>query len=112
MMPSFVGQGPVAVIPIDQTTSNALSFDQGAGLVGLQLPAALTSIAITFLGSIDGVHYQSVRKIDGTAYGLVVAAAQCISIPPGDLAAWPFLKLVCGTPEAAARTILTSVRTL
>lgn len=98
-----------AIIPISDTVSNAVDLGEMA-VVGLQVPSAITSTALTFQASSDGGTYAAVTKVDGTAYSVTVAASKYIVIPPADLAGIRFLKVIAGTTETAARTIILTVR--
>jgi hypothetical protein len=101
-----VSRGPTVTIANGATVSNAIDLGEKA-IVGIQLPSALTSTALTFTASdvIDGT-YNPVTKIDGNAYSITVAAAKYIVISPVDLAGIRYLKLVAGSAEAAARDII------
>src|SRR5689334_1690823 len=104
-----INRGATVTILSGQTVSNAVDI-QDQQIVGLITPAALTSIAITFQGSHDGVTYNPVTKTDGSNYSLVVAASKYVTINPNDLAGLRFVKVVAGTAEGADRSIILMLR--
>lgn len=106
---STVKQAASVTIANGQTVSNGVDLGELA-LVGMQLPSALTSVAITFQASHDGVTYAAITKIDGTAYTVTSAPSKYIIIPPADLAGARFLKVVGGSAEAADRNIILLLR--
>lgn len=64
----------VATIAASASLSDAINT--GGGLpVAIQMPAAWTSAALTFQGSMDGSTYQSIYCSDGTEYSIVAAVA-------------------------------------
>lgn len=110
-MPSYVGPSATFVIPISTTTSNAVAIDPSMSLVSLLMPSAFTGTALTFTASIDGTNFfQVTNASDGNAYTVVCAASKFIAIPPANLCAFSWLKIVSGSTEIAARTILGTVR--
>lgn len=81
---------------------------------GLQLPAAFTSTAITFLVSADGGNtYQALYEYDTTtddgsatrAVTLAVTQGRSYVLPVA-LLPWGSWKVVSGSAEAAARTLV------
>ncbi len=110
---STVRRGPDAVITIGTSTtvSNAIDLGEGA-LVGLQLPAALTGVAITIQASdaIDGTF--SLVALRGGAFSITVAANTYIALLSEETRGYRFIKLVSGSAEAADRTIKTYVRNI
>lgn len=88
-----------------QTISSAAKLGEKA-LVGLELPAAFTGVALTFqVSSSDAGPFQALTKIDGSTYSIVVAAGKNVIVPPPDLAGWQNIKAVSGAAEGADRTI-------
>lgn len=95
------------------TTSAA--FQTGDYIVsGVQTPAALTSTAITFLGSTsEAGTYAAVYDSENNQVSLTVAASRCVGLSGSEadaVAAWPWLKLVCGSAEGAERTLIVSLK--
>jgi formylmethanofuran:tetrahydromethanopterin formyltransferase len=86
------------------TTSDAINMN-GFDLVSLVLPAALTSTAMSFQASIDGTNFFTLYNTGGAALTVTVGASRIVLFVPGDLGAFPFLKLVAGSTEAGTRSI-------
>jgi hypothetical protein len=95
-------------IAVSTTTTPAIPTS-GLSLVGIQLPAAFTSTAITFLASLDGVTYQPLYNSSG-AVSYTVAQGEFIAIKPEDFYGIPFFKIVGGTSEAAARSFSVALK--
>jgi hypothetical protein len=91
------------------TVSNALDM-RGKTLVGLIMPAALTSTSITFTGSDDNVTFRALTNTSGTALTVTVSASKHICIVPADFASVRWLKLIMGSSEGADRTIIAVMR--
>lgn len=109
---STVGRSATITILSGATASNAIDLGELA-IVGIQLPAALTSTALTFTASdtLAGT-YNAVTKVDGTAYSIVVAAAKYVVIPPADLCGIHYLKVIAGSAEGADRDIILMLRSV
>lgn len=102
----------LATIAISTTTSAAIQTN-GLSLVGIQLPAAFTGTAISFLGSVDGTTYQAVKSTtSGTALSYTVAQGTYAAINPQDFYGLPFIKLVSGSTEVAARSFTVALKGL
>jgi len=99
-----------ATIPNAGTTSPAVSLN-GATLVGIITPAALTGTALTFQASptLTGT-YSPVYATGGTQVSYTVGTSRYIVIPAQDMAGVQFVKVVSGSTEAAARDITLVVR--
>lgn len=91
-----------------QTVSGAIDLGEFV-LVGLQ-NATLTSTAMTFQASSDGVTYVAVKKVDGNSYSITVASDTYTAIPMTDLVGLRYIKVVAGSAEGAARTVLLMMR--
>ncbi len=99
-------------IPISTTTSVAIPTS-GLALVGIQMPAAFTGTAISFLGSVDGTTYQAVyTTTSGTALSYTVAAAHYVAIDPVPFYGLLYLKLVSGSTETTARSFSVTLKGL
>jgi hypothetical protein len=80
---------------------------------GLQMPAEFTGTAITFQASADGTTFQALYEYDTAtddgsatrAVTLAVAAARSYPLPDA-LTPWKAFKIVSGSTEAAARTLV------
>lgn len=93
-----------------QISTNVVALQRGA-VVAFQMPAALTSTAMTLLAcdTPDGT-FLDVYTRDATPYSITVAASRYIVIPPADLAGIGYLKIKMGSAEGADRTIKCLVR--
>jgi len=92
-----------------QTASGALDL-QGLALTAIQMPSAFTGTSITFQGSFDGATYQDIYNTANTQYSITVAASRTYAINPSDFAGFRYIKIVSGSSEGAARTIVVSSR--
>lgn len=95
-----------------QVGTNSVSNkpQDGFGICAIYIPASFEGTALTFQGSFDGTTYKIINKVDGTALTYTVAADTFISVPPTDLAGFPYIKPVSGTAMGAARTVQFVVR--
>jgi hypothetical protein len=99
-----------AVIPINDTTSGIVTL-ANLGIAGaIQTPAALTGTALSFLVSLDGTTFTALYATGGTLISYTVAASRVIPLDPAVFGAFPFLKLVSGSTELAARTFIIYIR--
>jgi hypothetical protein len=73
-------------------------------------PAALTGTALSFQVSYDGTTYTALYATGGTAISYTVAASRVIPLDPAIFGAFPYLKIVSGSAEAAARTFTIIIR--
>lgn len=92
------------------TLSDAINCN-GQGIIGVIMPAALTSTAMTFTGSQDNVTFTALYNAAGTALSTTVAANRIILFTPGDLIGLQWIKLVMGSAEGGARSIQVITRT-
>lgn len=97
-----------AAIANGQTTSGAV-WVGGKVPVALQMPAAFTGTAVTFLGSVDGVTYQAIEP-GGAAYSVSVAASKTVPLVAVYFAGFAYLKLVSNAAEGAARNVVVMKR--
>ncbi len=97
-----------AIIPNSGTTSPALHLRDYV-LVGIIVPAGLTSVTMTFTASdLIGGSYVPVYDSDGNQVSLVTAPSRAIGLSAAEadaLAPFQFVKLVFGSAEGAERTI-------
>jgi len=96
-------------ISVDDDLTNALDM-RGNVLVGLIIPATITSTTITFLGSIDNGTFTAMYNTAGTALSAAVLASRLIAINPSDFASVDYLKIATGSNEIADRTITAIMR--
>ena len=93
-----------------QTTSPAI-VNNGLSLVGIQLPAAFTGTAISFLASVDGITFQPIYDtVSGTALSYTVAQGHYVAINPQDFYGVVQFKIVSGSSEAAARSFTCALK--
>ncbi|CAB4149581.1 hypothetical protein UFOVP558_10 [uncultured Caudovirales phage] len=93
------------------TTSAAITL-KGYALTAIKIPAAFTGTTITFTAcdTVDGTYVPLKVTTSGTALSYTVAASGYYAIDPTPFYGIPFLKIVSGSTEAAARTIVYSVK--
>ncbi len=97
-------QTQTVTVASGQTTSDAINLN-GFGMVALITPAALTSTAMTFTGSQDGVNFFAMYNVAGTQLAITLAASRVIEFSPGDFVGINFIKLITGTAEGSDRLI-------
>jgi hypothetical protein len=106
MYPKPVSQS--ANIASGGTTSQALRVG-GKFIVGLITPAALTGTTITFTGCDTATGtFVPIYDSDGTAVSVAVAASRGYGLSGAEadaLAPFPYIKLVSGSAEGAARVV-------
>lgn len=102
--------GFTATIANGQTKSGAVDLG-GRTLQGIFTPGALTGTALTFEAAptADGT-YVPVRKEDGSAYTLTVAASRYTRVDATLFAGLRFIKVVSGSSEGAERVLNLSSR--
>lgn len=93
------------------TTSAAINTG-GMALVGIKIPAAFTGTAITFTvcDTIDGTYVPLKVTTSGTALSYTVAASGYYAIDPVNFQGVQFFKIVSGSAESGARTIVYSLK--
>lgn len=87
------------------TTSGAADLG-GTTLVGLRMPDTLTGTSVTFKcgDSLAGT-YQTLQR-NGADYSVPVAASKYISLDPNIFAGVRFIKVVSGSSEGDARSVI------
>lgn len=101
---------PNGVIASGQTNSSTIATN-GAPLVGIQMPAAFTGTAITFLVSQNGVLFQSLHTgLTATLLSYTVAAGYYVAINPVDFYGVAFIQIVSNQVEGASRTFNCSLK--
>lgn len=93
-----------ASIPISTTTSGVVTTN-GMSLVGIQVPAAFTGTALTFLvsDSATGSFFPLYNSAGAVSY--TVAPSRWLAVDPKDFASAQFFKIVSGSTEIAARVL-------
>lgn len=97
-----------ATIPIGTTTSNSINTSSYA-TGGLQIPAAMTGTAITFLVSEDNVTFTPSYTAANAATSITVGTSRAYPIP-AEVMAHAFFQIVSGSTETAARAILVNLK--
>jgi len=93
------------------TVSGALDL-AGRALVGFLLPATFTGTAITFQVSVDGTTYTAVYNTSNAVLSVTVTQGRVYALAPTDLLCSRYIKLVSGTTENGARSIICYSREL
>jgi hypothetical protein len=102
-------KGPITTevtIANGATVSGAADL-KGTRLVGVGLPASLTSTAMTIQGSIDGTNYALIN-LPGGALSLTVASSRFVGLTADMQAAlrgFRYIKVVGGSAESGAKII-------
>ena len=98
-------------IAISTATSDVLDCSLGQ-LVGLIFPAALTGTAMTFtMSNAKEGTYVPVQATGGaSAYSITVAASKYVPVDLNTFSGIRYLKLVSGSTELAARSIIAVFR--
>lgn len=83
----------------------------GLALCGVLLPATFTGTALTFNASVDGTNFFPVHSTtSGTALSYTVAQGTYCAIDPKDFYGVNYLIIKSGSSEAAARTLIVSLK--
>ncbi len=100
----------VAIL-ISQTKSAVMNCG-GRALCGIKLPAAFTGTALSFEMSeaADGTFVPVKSTTSGSALSYTVAQGTYCAIDPKDFQGINFLKIVSGTTEIAARSLICSLK--
>ena len=89
------------------TTSAAIDVPNGLVPVGFITPSSFTSTSMTFTVSVDGTNYYALKKNDGSAsISYTVTTSSYYPMNPADWCGIQNFKMVGGSSEAAARTII------
>lgn len=75
------------------------------GLVGIVTPAALTSTTLTIKPSLDGTTALTHADYTGSTFTIPCGASRWISLDPALFAGFPYVQIIMGSAEAAARTL-------
>ena len=98
-----------AVIAASGTTTGAIAC-AGFVLCGILVPAAFTGTALTFtMCNTVGGTYVPVKNSSG-AVSYTVAQGNYYAIDPNDFYGVNFLKIVSGSTEGSARTLICSLK--
>lgn len=107
----YSGQlNPAVSVTIAINTSASSAINQGGfTLVGCQFPAAFTGTTVTFTESSDGTNYFPVYNSSG-AVSYTIAQGRYYAFNSADLQGIHYLKIISGSSEAAARTLICSLK--
>lgn len=95
-------------IPISTSTSSIIN-QGGMVLAGCLFPDTMTSTTMTFSMSADGVHFFPVYNSSG-AVSYTIAASRYVSFATSDLLGVQYLEIITGSTEAAARSLICSLK--
>jgi hypothetical protein len=101
-----------AVVIANGDTESGVINTGGMCLCGIFLPAAFTGTALTFeaCDTSAGTFVPVMSTTSGTALSYTVAQGTYCAVDPKDFQGIRFLKLISGSSEAAARTLLCSLK--
>jgi len=100
---SRAGFTTTATIAASGTKTDAIEIKASVAF-GVALPATFTGTALTFEVSTDNVTYQALHNTSG-AVSLTVAQGKSYALP-AELTAWPWFKIVSGSTEGSARSLV------
>lgn len=107
---SFIAEDANATIASGATTSSEIDLS-GTTLCGIYIPSAFTGTSISFqAATASGGTFVSVRDGAGNAISKTVAPSQFIKLDPTDFVGVRYLKVVSGSTEGAARTLILAAR--
>ena len=89
------------------TTSTAVKIPNDSAVLSIQTPAALTGTTLTVQGTQNGSDYGDVY-LDGVILTISVTTSKVYQISPRATLGLASIRLVSGSTESAARTILVS----
>jgi hypothetical protein len=97
-------------VSVGQTISNLVDL-KGETVIGVYVPAGFSGTVISFQASPDGTNFFTVNDETGVALSVTVVAGTFVKIDPSYLAGIRYLKLVSGTIQASADSVLTLATT-
>jgi len=109
------GQMIVGAVGIGASSNTSAVIEtKGMALVGIKTPAAFTGTTLTFTmcDTIDGTYVPVRSTASGTALSQTVTTSNYYAIDPTAFQGIPFLKIVSGSTEASARTLVYSLKGL
>lgn len=80
------------------------------GLVGIVTPDTLTSTTLTIQPSLDGTTFLTHADYSGVSYTIPIGTNRWIALDPALFAGFPWVRIVTGSAEDAARTFTLVVR--
>ena len=97
------GVSTTATIAASGTKTNAIEAKASVSF-GVVIPSGFTGTTVTFEVSADNTTYQALNNTSG-AVSMTVAAAKSYTLP-ADLTPWPWFKIVSGSTESSARSLV------
>ena len=94
-----------------QLSNNSIDM-RGLVLVGLVMPAALTSTSITFKFSDDNTTFYDLYDTSGNQVSITVAASRWVGLLPEDFTGMRYMKINMGSVEGDDRTIKAVMRSM
>ena len=82
-----------------------------SAIVGLVTPSALTSVQVSFEGSLDGTTFMPLYNASGELLEATVGTSRCVSFSWDDFMAVDYFRIVTGSTEAAERSFQIVTRT-
>jgi hypothetical protein len=109
----YAGQmmtGLTATIPGTTATTGIINM-KGFSLVGVLLPATFTGTTLTFLASVDGIHFVVLKNTtSGTSLSYTVAQNTFAAINPVDFYGVQYLEIVSGSTEGSSRILTLALK--
>lgn len=102
-----------ATVAASGTTSgwiNILADSGSAGLTSIITPSALTSTSLTLQASLDGSTALTIYDFTGSTFTIPCVANAWIALDPALFLAFPWVRIVAGSSEAASRDFKLVVR--
>lgn len=96
-----------ATISASGTTSGSIDL-RNAAFGGVQLPSSMTGTTMTYTVSGDNSTFVALTDSAGNSISQTIAASKGFALP-AEAFAFPFLKLVSGSSEASARSLLVTL---
>ena len=95
---------PASIVIGTHTTIGIAVDTDGARNLGLVVPSTFDGTTISFQVSVDNATYQALYDITNTLVQMTIAASRSYDLP-GELMAWRYFKIVCGTAQATTDTL-------
>ena len=91
---------PVTIdVSADDNLSSAAKVGVGQRIVGLQIPASMTSTSITFSVSSDNSTYRTLRNYTGAVTLTIGATTAQIALDPADFVGVEWIKVGTGSAD-------------
>lgn len=108
----FIGNLLTSAVSLPAGTKTGAIDLAGLTLVGIQFPTTFTGTTITFEASdaLAGTYVPVKAGTSGAALSYTVAQATFAALDPKDFYALNFIKIVSGSSEASARTLILTLK--